>query len=120
MLRLIAASVEIVRYLLTRVLKVPATPYNARLMKYPFSVAVLVLMTWVVCAYARDKGVCPTEEKSSVETPRRRAPAPSFPGLHYVGTVTMRLSLSDTGYICGVEVVKGIQPELDKTVGECD
>src|SRR5207302_982822 len=114
MLRFIAASVEIVRHMLPRVLKVLPTPYNARFMKYTFSVVVLVLMTCVVSAYARDKGVCPTEENSSVEIPQRRAPAPPFPGLHYVGTVTMRLSLSDTGYICGVEVVKGIQPDLDK------
>ncbi|MGO9369492.1 MAG: energy transducer TonB [Terriglobales bacterium] len=34
--------------------------------------------------------------------------------MHYVGAVTVVVSLSDTGYVCGVEVVKGITDALDK------
>jgi hypothetical protein len=35
-------------------------------------------------------------------------------GMHYLGAVTMVVSLSDTGYICAVEVVRGIEDKLDK------
>jgi hypothetical protein len=34
--------------------------------------------------------------------------------MHYLGAVTMVVSLSDTGYICAVEVVRGIEDKLDK------
>lgn len=37
-----------------------------------------------------------------------------MPGVHYVGTVTVVVSLSDTGNVCAVEVVKGIADALDK------
>jgi hypothetical protein len=35
-------------------------------------------------------------------------------GLHYVGSVAMIVSLSDTGYVCDVTIVKELDPEADK------
>ena len=34
--------------------------------------------------------------------------------MHYLGAVTVVVSLSDTGYVCAVEVVKGLDHVLDK------
>ncbi|MGA6988000.1 MAG: energy transducer TonB [Terriglobales bacterium] len=45
---------------------------------------------------------------------KRATPAPPMPGVHYVGVVTVVVSLSDTGSVCAVEVVKGIADALDK------
>lgn len=61
-----------------------------------------------------NKGVCPPPPKPSVVIPKRGSPAPPVPGVHYLGAVTMLVSLSDTGSICEVEVVKGIEGVLDK------
>jgi len=60
------------------------------------------------------KGVCSPPPKPAVTIPKRRTPAPPVPGVHYLGAVTMLVSLSDTGSICEVEVVKGIEAALDK------
>jgi hypothetical protein len=35
-------------------------------------------------------------------------------GVHYVGSVSMIVSLSDTGEICDITVAKGLDPKLDK------
>jgi hypothetical protein len=61
-----------------------------------------------------NKGVCPPPPKPAVTIPKRGSPAPPVPGMHYLGAVTMLVSLSDTGSICEVEVVKGIEEALDK------
>lgn len=61
-----------------------------------------------------DKGVCPLASGSSVAVSKHATPAPPVSGVHYVGTVTIQLSLSDTGYLCAVAVVNGITEALDK------
>lgn len=63
------------------------------------------------------KGVCPPpaqSRKESVAVPRRAPPKAPMTGVHFVGTVTMLVSLSDTGAICEITVVKGIDFNLDK------
>jgi hypothetical protein len=54
------------------------------------------------------KGVCPVRPKPSAVTPEPSTPVAPIPGVHYVGTVTLLISLSNTGYVCEVQVLKGI------------
>jgi hypothetical protein len=64
-----------------------------------------------------DKGVCPVRSTSPA-IPERATPPPPIPDVHYLGTVTLLVSLSDTGYVCEVQVVKGIDESLDKQAFE--
>lgn len=57
--------------------------------------------------------MCPPLSESSVAIPKRAIPAPPIAGVHYVGAVTVLVSLSDTGYVCEVKVAKGIEEALD-------
>ena len=76
-------------------------------------VSVLVWMA-VPVSYSSDKGICPKDDDKAFELPKRGIPAPPNPGFQYVGTISMRVSLSDTGQVCAVELVKGIRDDLDK------
>lgn len=84
----------------------------------PYSSPILLALSlaiWGPSAFGEtDKGVCPPASDSSVAVSKRATPAPPVSGVHYVGTVTLRLSLSDTGYLCAVAVVNGITEALDK------
>jgi Gram-negative bacterial TonB protein C-terminal len=61
-----------------------------------------------------NKGSCPQPPKPAATITKRASPAPPVPGVHYLGAVIMLVSLSDTGSICEVEVVKGIDEAMDK------
>jgi hypothetical protein len=79
--------------------------------------ATFLLMFWTAVqgsSSAAIKGVCPPPPKPVVTAPKRGTPTPPVPSVHYLGAVTMLVSLSDTGSICEVEVVKGIEEALDK------
>src|ERR1700730_3862083 len=65
-----------------------------------------------------DKGVCPARSTSSVAIPERATSPPPIPDVHYLGTVTLLVSLSDTGYVCDVQLLKGIDEALDKQAFE--
>jgi TonB family protein len=67
---------------------------------------------------ANNNGVCPPSLKSPATIPQRATPTPPIQAVHYVGTVTVSVTLSDTGYICGVKVIKGIEPALDEQAVE--
>ena len=63
---------------------------------------------------ASENGECPPPLSSRVSVLKRADPTPPTNGVHYLGAVTVSLALSDTGHICAVDVVKGIEPALDK------
>lgn len=65
-------------------------------------------------AHANSNGVCPGPLRSPVTIPKHATPTPPTQAVHYVGTVTVSVALSDTGYICGVNVIKGIEPAIDE------
>jgi TonB family protein len=83
-----------------------------------FSSVILVILSVAAsgssAADRSDKGVCPVRSTSPVSIPGRATPPPPIPDVHYVGTVTLLVSLSDTGYVCEVQVQKGIDEILDK------
>jgi hypothetical protein len=84
----------------------------------PYSSPILLALSFAILGSSAfgetDKGACPPASGSSVAVSKRATPAPPVSGVHYVGTVTLRLSLSDTGYLCAVAVVNGITEALDK------
>ena len=63
---------------------------------------------------ANGKGTCPAPGAPTAQISTRQIPAAPISGVHYAGTVTVLLSLSDTGYLCNVAIVKGIEPALDR------
>lgn len=63
---------------------------------------------------ASENGACPPPLSSPVSVLKRADPTPPTNGVHYLGAVTVSVALSDTGHICAVDVVKGIEPALDK------
>ena len=63
---------------------------------------------------ASENGECPPPLSSPVSVLKRAEPTPPTNGMHYLGAVTVSVALSDTGHICAVDVVKGIEPALDK------
>jgi hypothetical protein len=61
------------------------------------------------------KGICPPAVKPLFrELPKRTLPGSVAPGVHYAGTVTMLISLSDTGYVCEVNILKSTDPILNE------
>jgi hypothetical protein len=61
------------------------------------------------------KGTCPPRLKSSsVQALERTIPSAPVAGVHYAGTVTMLISLSDTGYVCEVNILKSTDPMLNE------
>jgi hypothetical protein len=61
-----------------------------------------------------EKGTCPPASGPLVSIPQRETPEPPTTDVHYAGTVTMVLFLSNTGYLCDLKVVKGVSEVLDK------
>jgi Gram-negative bacterial TonB protein C-terminal len=60
------------------------------------------------------KGTCPAPDAPTAQISTRQVPAPPTASVHYAGTVTVLISLSDTGYLCDVSIVKGMEPALDR------
>lgn len=100
---------------------VERVPYNRAFMVSHSAPMILVLCCAVLGSSessASDQGVCPPPSRASVAISKRATPAPPMPGMHYVGAVTMVVSLSNTGNVCAIEVVKGIADALDKQAVE--
>lgn len=60
------------------------------------------------------RGTCPPAARISSDLPTRAIPTPPVKGVHYAGTVTVLISLSETGYVCDISVLKGIDAKLDQ------
>jgi TonB family protein len=65
-------------------------------------------------ALGEDKGSCPPlPPPSAFPTPKKPAPPLDSPERTYVGTVTLIAVVSDTGYVCGAKVIRGIDKRID-------
>jgi Gram-negative bacterial TonB protein C-terminal len=75
----------------------------------------LLLLCWQLSFAQADTGTCPAPQRSALsEIPKRDPEAAPMPGMRFVGSVVLVLSLSDTGAICELTVLKSLNPELDK------
>ena len=82
----------------------------------PSLVAVLAIGT--VCC-AQDKGFCPPSAPHNGAAPNKVAPPPPpTPDRKYFGTVTLLTVISDKGYVCSTQVLKGINSEINKKTEE--
>jgi TonB family protein len=77
----------------------------------------IVLFGVALSAVAEDKGRCPSPadipkaaSAKSAPTPEQTPPA-SDP--KYAGTVSLRLVISDKGYVCSVQLVRGFDKTAD-------
>jgi hypothetical protein len=82
----------------------------------PSLVAVLAIGT--VCC-AQDKGFCPPSAPHNGAAPKKVAPPPPpTPDKKYFGTVTLLTVISDKGYVCSTQVLRGINSEINKKTEE--
>jgi hypothetical protein len=70
-----------------------------------------IAITSAPYGYADDKGICPP-----TSPPPRLPPTspPSRDGMKWVGAVDLFVVISDTGHVCSVQVIRGINHERDK------
>lgn len=73
--------------------------------------ALLLLIT--IFAEASDKGLCPSLPPISSSVPRHTATPSPLPDKTYIGTVSLDILVSDTGYVCDARVVHGIDKKLN-------
>jgi TonB family protein len=66
---------------------------------------------------ADSKGFCPpTPAKPKVVSTKTSVPpTPPTPDAQYVGTVMLMAVISDKGYVCNTQVIRGVDKEIDKT-----
>ena len=78
------------------------------------------LLTGAVSYAAQDKGYCPPAPSPHYTAPSKNGapPPPSTPDKKYFGTVTLLTVVSDKGYVCSTQVLKGINKEIDKNAEE--
>jgi len=76
--------------------------------------AIGVLALCTVCS-AEDKGRCPSGLPTNMSVPKQDAPPASDPDKKYLGTVTVLTAISDQGYVCSTQILRGVSKEVDKT-----
>jgi TonB family protein len=77
----------------------------------------IILLCAALCAIAEDKGRCPppgdipkAARAKSASTPEQTPPT-SDP--KYAGTVSLYLVISDKGYVCSVQLIRGFDKTAD-------
>jgi len=65
---------------------------------------------------ASDRGFCPPTpaKPNSNATAKSAKRTPPAPDAQFVGTVTLMAVISDTGYVCDAQVIRGLDKETDK------
>jgi Gram-negative bacterial TonB protein C-terminal len=76
---------------------------------------ILVFASGPICR-AQDKGSCPPLPPPPDVSALKKVvpPPPPTPDLKYFGTVTLLTVISDKGYVCSTQVLRGIGKEIDK------
>jgi TonB family protein len=78
--------------------------------------ALAMFMCSGILANAENKGFCPpTPPKPKLAATKTSSPQGSpSPDAQYAGTVTLMAVISDKGYVCDAQVVRGFDKEADK------
>src|ERR1041385_7933917 len=83
-----------------------------------FCLLLLLLLCSTVFAASDDKGLCPSPHPISKELRAQPAATPSEPppetDAKFAGTVSLLLVISDRGYVCSVQLIRGLDKEIDK------
>lgn len=80
-----------------------------------------VLLNINICAVSENKGFCPyaTPTKPSVSTSNSPLPqTPPLPDAAFAGTVSLQAVISDKGYVCSVQLIRGFDKTADKQAME--
>jgi TonB family protein len=82
-----------------------------------FPLIALLLLSTSVAVARENKGRCPFTPPKSLLGPVKVTPptTPPASGGQYAGTVVLMVVISDTGYVCDAQVVRGVEKALDKT-----
>jgi TonB family protein len=82
-----------------------------------FFALLLISLSMSLCAAGEDKGHCPsaadipkTARAKSTPTPEQITPTAET---KYAGTVSLQLVISDKGYVCSVQLVRGFDKTAD-------
>jgi TonB family protein len=83
------------------------------------TVRIIILLIFIGIgnfAAADSKGFCPpTPSKTAAGTPKASAQQTSpLPDAEYAGSVLMMAVISDKGYVCDAQVIRGLGRETDK------
>lgn len=87
-----------------------------RMKKGFFSLVVLLLLNPALFASRDDKGHCPPPHSISKEARAIPAPTPNQPPPEAdakFGSVSLLLVISDKGYVCSVQLIRGFDKEAD-------
>jgi len=77
----------------------------------------ITLLCAALCAIAEDKGRCPPPADIPKAARAKSAPTPEQPpptsDPKYAGTVSLFLVISDKGYVCSVQLIRGFEKTAD-------
>ena len=78
----------------------------------------LLALNSLVFAQSNEKGLCPSPPSISKELRAQPAATPSEPApeadAKFAGTVSLLLVISNKGYVCSVQLIRGFDKEADK------
>jgi TonB family protein len=79
-------------------------------------VLLVIFASLGILTSAESKGFCPPfPPKPKLVAPKTSVPpTPPSPDAQYAGTVMVMAVVSDKGYVCHAEVVRGLEKEVDK------
>ncbi len=78
-------------------------------------VALAAILAIATMCWAEDKGICPPSPRANVAAPKKASPPESTsPDKKYFGTVTLLAVISDRGYVCRAQALRGPSKEFNK------
>src|ERR1700674_5543348 len=73
------------------------------------------LLAMTVCAASENKGYCPPTPPKPKGVPTESVPSqsPPVPDAKFAGTVSLLTVISDKGYVCSVQLIRGFDKAAD-------
>lgn len=82
----------------------------------------LLVLSSPLFAQSNDKGFCPPPHSISKELRAQPAPTPNQPppeaDATFAGTVSLLIVISNKGFVCSVQLIRGLDKEADKRAVE--
>ena len=76
----------------------------------------MLLVSTGVVAGRENKGVCPPSPPRPKAKPAKVTPPPRAPAsdAKFAGTVTLMVVISDRGYVCDAQIIRGVEKWIDE------
>src|ERR1700690_877838 len=95
----------------------PDCPSRSRIltMNKRLSLSLAFVLAMTVCAPSEDKGNCPPAPPKPKGVPIGSGPSqsPPVPDAKFAGTVSLLTVISDKGYVCSVQLIRGFDKVAD-------